>query len=240
MENRFEKIIQGILFVLLVIGIAILGFLIWKSVTTAPMSTVSQNENTETGTTMESNNNENQEDNGSSSGVTMTNNYVVANDPQVCDTLEGAVKNTCVDYYATLRAFEPKAQQLKKSFYYNMKKVEVTFEDGSTKEFVVEVADNDEKRFQGLSYRETMDQDQGMLFTFDGKPASSFHMKDMLFSLDIVFFDAEGNVTDDYQGLPSCVPSQDGCPIEHNTTGKAMKVLEILPQGKKAVKLQEM
>jgi len=58
------------------------------------------------------------------------------------------------------------------------------------KKIRVEISDTDEKRKTGLSKRDKLDEDTGMLFTFeeeDIKP--SFWMKDMRFPIDIVWID---------------------------------------------------
>lgn len=51
----------------------------------------------------------------------------------------------------------------------------------------VEVADDFESRRIGLSYRETLAEDAGMLFVMPDKQRASFWMKDMNFPLDIVW-----------------------------------------------------
>jgi hypothetical protein len=54
----------------------------------------------------------------------------------------------------------------------------------------VEIADTDSKRQKGLGQRDSLGQDQGMLFVFDQKDvAPSFWMKDMRFPLDIIWID---------------------------------------------------
>ena len=58
-------------------------------------------------------------------------------------------------------------------------------------EIPVEVADTAETRRMGLSYRESLDKDSGMLFDMKKRAESSFWMKDMNFALDIVWIDGE-------------------------------------------------
>lgn len=64
--------------------------------------------------------------------------------------------------------------------------------DGQT--IHVSVADTDAERAQGLSGSSGLAPDEGMLFVFpvDGKYA--FWMKDMLFSIDMVWLSSDGNV----------------------------------------------
>lgn len=53
--------------------------------------------------------------------------------------------------------------------------------------FTVEVADSDEKRAQGLSNRDRLDANEGMLFVFPTEGRYSFWMKEMNFPIDIIF-----------------------------------------------------
>ena len=54
---------------------------------------------------------------------------------------------------------------------------------------VVEVADTVAKQIQGLSGRASMKNNEGMLFVFKEEAIQSFWMKDMQFSLDILWID---------------------------------------------------
>lgn len=49
------------------------------------------------------------------------------------------------------------------------------------------LADTDEERIRGLSGRVSLNQNQGMLFTFDKPDFYGFWMKDMKFPIDIIF-----------------------------------------------------
>ena len=55
------------------------------------------------------------------------------------------------------------------------------------KKFQVEIADTNEERMRGLSNRESLDKESGMLFVFNGPGLHSFWMKDMSFALDFVW-----------------------------------------------------
>ena len=55
----------------------------------------------------------------------------------------------------------------------------------------VEIVDTEEKRIQGLSGREQLDVDTGMLFVFDTPDFHGIWMKDMNFNIDIVWVNAE-------------------------------------------------
>jgi len=58
----------------------------------------------------------------------------------------------------------------------------------------VELANTNASREIGLSYRTSMNQDEGMLFVFDKIGKYGFWMKDMNFPLDILWLDEEGRV----------------------------------------------
>ena len=54
-------------------------------------------------------------------------------------------------------------------------------------EFEVEIADTNYSRVRGLSNRESLEENQGMLFVFDDSDYRTFNMQDMNFSIDIIF-----------------------------------------------------
>ncbi len=58
----------------------------------------------------------------------------------------------------------------------------------------VEVADTEAKRELGLSYRDSLLPGNGMLFVFDLPDKYGFWMKDMSFSIDMIFIDQSGRV----------------------------------------------
>ena len=62
-------------------------------------------------------------------------------------------------------------------------------------EFALEVAANDATRQRGLAGRESIDEHGGMLFLFPEPMLLSFHMKDCLTDIDIIFVDARGRIT---------------------------------------------
>jgi uncharacterized membrane protein (UPF0127 family) len=66
----------------------------------------------------------------------------------------------------------------------------------------VEVVDKPENRQQGLMFRESMPQDEGMLFVFDMPEMQSFWMKNTYLPLDIAFIDPNGIITDIHQMTP--------------------------------------
>jgi uncharacterized membrane protein (UPF0127 family) len=60
--------------------------------------------------------------------------------------------------------------------------------------FMVEVARNDAQRARGLMFRQSMPQDQGMLFDFERDQMVSMWMKNTYISLDMIFIFADGRV----------------------------------------------
>ncbi len=60
----------------------------------------------------------------------------------------------------------------------------------------VDIADTPEKREAGLSGRESLAQDEGMLFVFPEDGIYAFWMKDMRFSIDILWISHAGMVVE--------------------------------------------
>jgi len=88
----------------------------------------------------------------------------------------------------------------------------------------VEVAKSAADQEKGLSDRDSMANDHGMLFVFESEANWGFWMKGMRFSLDIIWFDSQRNVVFIEQDLPPCTPQE--CPI-YTPTANAMYVLEV-------------
>ena len=74
----------------------------------------------------------------------------------------------------------------------------------------VEVADTAEKRARGLSGRDEISPDSGMLFRFDGPTVRRFWMKDTRVPLSIAFLDGAGRVLA-VRDMPPC--RRDPCPL---------------------------
>lgn len=70
------------------------------------------------------------------------------------------------------------------------------------KQLSVEVAYTDEEKEKGLSGRDSLDPNSGMLFVWDEPDTVSMWMKDTKIPLDIIFIDEELVVVSVYQGIP--------------------------------------
>lgn len=68
--------------------------------------------------------------------------------------------------------------------------------------FTIEVADDESERSAGLMFRETMDDDHGMLFVFPESRPVGFWMKNTPMPLDLVFIGEDGKVIDVLPGEP--------------------------------------
>lgn len=60
----------------------------------------------------------------------------------------------------------------------------------------VEEADTPEQRAVGLMFRESLGDDEGMVFLFEGEQRGGFYMKNTLIPLSIAFFGPEGHIVD--------------------------------------------
>lgn len=61
--------------------------------------------------------------------------------------------------------------------------------------FTLDVAVDEASRLRGLGGRESVPPDGGMIFIFPEPALLTFHMKDCLVDIDIIFIDAHGRVT---------------------------------------------
>jgi len=72
-----------------------------------------------------------------------------------------------------------------------------------------EIASTDIEKERGLMERETLAQDEGMLFVFQEEKIRAFWMKNMRFPLDIIWADADKRIVDIRENVPPC---QESCP----------------------------
>lgn len=88
----------------------------------------------------------------------------------------------------------------------------------------VELATTPAAQQQGLSDRNSMPADHGMLFIFNQEAQWGFWMHDMRFPLDIIWFNSSRQVVFTEENLPPCTPST--CPV-YTPLVNAMYVLEV-------------
>ena len=100
-----------------------------------------------------------------------------------------------------------------------VKQGEVYFQDQNKnliKKIDVEIAETDERRHQGLMFRDKMSEDQGMLFIFQDEEIQGFYMKNTILPLDIIFINSKKQIVKIHKNtipfsektLPSEKPSQ--------------------------------
>ncbi len=87
----------------------------------------------------------------------------------------------------------------------------------------VEIADNFEAWRQGLSDRESLDADRGMLFVFPDKQVRTFWMKNMNFPLDIIWIS-----DDEVAGISADLPPEGEAPARtYGSISPVNYVLEV-------------
>ncbi len=90
--------------------------------------------------------------------------------------------------------------------------------------FKVEIADDTQEQALGLMYRDSMPDDQGMLFIFPNEAPRSFWMKNTRIPLDIMYFNKELKMVSLSADTPPCKISR--CP-SYPSIAPAMYVLEL-------------
>lgn len=79
--------------------------------------------------------------------------------------------------------------------------------------FLVEVAEHPAQQQLGLMHRSRLAPNAGMLFIFEPPQPVEFWMKDVRFSLDILYFDATGRLAEILADTPPCAtPNCPGYP----------------------------
>ncbi len=97
----------------------------------------------------------------------------------------------------------------------------------------VEVADTPAVRQRGLMFRQSLAQDEGMVFVFDQPGSYPFWMQNCLIALDIIWLDADARVVSIGHSLPpcrltNCAPpcNSSDCPT-YPHEGRALYVVEV-------------
>lgn len=86
------------------------------------------------------------------------------------------------------------------------------------------IADTDEKKRLGLSAAESMPSDGGMLFPYEAVGEHTYIMPDMSFGLDIIYADANGEITK-IHNAPEPGPDENGA--EQTYPGRGQYVFEV-------------
>lgn len=92
----------------------------------------------------------------------------------------------------------------------------------------VQIADTEPRRVRGLMFQDELPSNQGMIFVFDKPGLYSLWMLNMQFSLDMIWFDGNGNVIHIETDVPPCKT-----PLEITTCqsiipdGQSVYVLEV-------------
>ena len=100
-----------------------------------------------------------------------------------------------------------------------------------------ELADTPRKRAEGLMYREYLDPDGGMLFTFSQAQAWVFWMKNTKIPLDLIWMNEKKQIVHMEQRVPICARTDDSCP-QYRPNEDALYVLELAAGQAESLKLQ--
>ena len=90
--------------------------------------------------------------------------------------------------------------------------------------FSVEIADENYEKVLGLSNRDSLNENQAMLFIFKEETIPNFWMKDMKFPIDIIWIDENLEISEISKNLKPC--EEDFCPT-FKPKEKIKYVLEI-------------
>ena len=76
---------------------------------------------------------------------------------------------------------------------------EITLENDKSKLLILDIADNFEKRSQGLMNRKKLEPNSGMLFIWEDSKIREFWMKNTYFNLDLFFINQYGVIVEVYK-----------------------------------------
>jgi len=107
-------------------------------------------------------------------------------------------------------------------FYSQPRTVRIRFEGVL---LTVDLATTPADQQRGLSGRDSMQNDHGMLFIFQQSGQWAFWMYEMKFPLDIIWFDASKQVVFIEQDLAPCTPEL--CPVYAPPSDNTLYVLEV-------------
>ena len=93
----------------------------------------------------------------------------------------------------------------------------------------VQIAETDAQRVRGLMFQNDLPEDQGMIFVFSQAQIVPIWMLNMQFPLDIIWFDADGNVIHIAKNVPPCKSALEtvSCTVQNADGKQAKYVLEV-------------
>jgi len=89
---------------------------------------------------------------------------------------------------------------------------------------IAEIADNPISQAKGLMFRESLKENEGMIFIFSGNEKRTFWMKNTLIPLDIIFVSSDMTIVDIKENFEPC--QEFSCPSYTSKAG-AKYVLEV-------------
>ena len=113
--------------------------------------------------------------------------------------------------------------------------IQITLPEGTV--IHAELADTPQKRTVGLMYREHLEADRGMFFTFPQAQTWTFWMKNTKIPLDIIWINEKKQIIHMEQNVPICTRTDDSCPQYRPNEG-ALYVLELAAGRAESLKLQ--
>lgn len=91
-------------------------------------------------------------------------------------------------------------------------------------EILADIAYTDEQQAKELSIKDSLNEDEGMLFIFQNEGQHNFWMNDMKFPIDILWLDAAGKVVHIESSLQPCT-SESNCTV-YDPQKNSLYVLE--------------
>ena len=92
----------------------------------------------------------------------------------------------------------------------------------------VQIADTEPRRIRGLMFQDQLPYDQGLIFVFNEPGIYSLWMLNMQFTLDMIWFDENGNIVHIEENIPPCkTPTEIMACQSIVPNGDALFILEV-------------
>ena len=88
----------------------------------------------------------------------------------------------------------------------------------------LEVMNTDEEKAKGLMFRESLDEDKGLLFLYFVEGERNFWMKNVKFPIDIIWLDKNNEIIHIERDVPGCL--EVNCPT-YSAGTNALNVIEV-------------